>query len=250
MAAVLLRERLVAGPALQRKSGHARCDSALQMRRRFAIMPADLGYAAPAAAQRAAARRTASCWRPGGRPRSTAAGAWRCPAIRRDLVGIAAGLEHAMAGHDDHEGIAGDRLRHRMRGAGGAAARWRPRHRCGSPRAGWSRANFVNPLVEGGDAGHVERDLGKIGVAAAQQRGDALDRDLDIQRRAQVRGHRDRAGTAAAGFRSPAPPAIARRRCRAWPHAMPQRPIAVSKIVYPRPAITRLTQCTLPRRRS
>ena len=34
-------------------------------------------------------------------------------AVRRDLVGIAAGFEHAMAGHDDHERVAGDRLRDR-----------------------------------------------------------------------------------------------------------------------------------------
>ena len=47
---------------------------------------------------------------------------------------------------------------------------------------------LVNPLIEGGDAGHIEGDVGKIGRLAAQQRHDALDRDLDIQRRALFAG--------------------------------------------------------------
>src|SRR5207247_781216 len=38
----------------------------------------------------------------------------------------------------------------------------------------------VDALVEGGNAGHVEGDVGKVAVAAAQKRDDALDRDLDI----------------------------------------------------------------------
>ena len=46
----------------------------------------------------------------------------------------------------------------------------------------------VDALVEGGNAGHIERDVGKVAVAAAQQRDDAFDRDLDIQRRAQFAG--------------------------------------------------------------
>ena len=49
---------------------------------------------------------------------------------------------------------------------------------------------LVDALVEGGNAGHVERDVGKVALAAAQQRDDALDRDLDIRRRAKFAGLR------------------------------------------------------------
>src|SRR5258708_23148415 len=38
-------------------------------------------------------------------------------AVRRYLVRMAAGFEHAMAGNDDHERVAGDRLRDRAHGA-------------------------------------------------------------------------------------------------------------------------------------
>ena len=95
---------------------------------------------------------------------------------------------------------------------------------------------LVDALVEGGDAGHVERDVGKIAGFAAQQRDDAFDRDFDIQRRALlarlgIELEQPPPGFDLAGFGSCTPTMPAR------PHAMPQRPIAVSNMVYPRPVI-------------
>jgi hypothetical protein len=42
---------------------------------------------------------------------------------------------------------------------------------------------LIDALVEGGDALDVERDIGKIAGLAAQQRHNALDRELDHRRR-------------------------------------------------------------------
>src|ERR1019366_2520265 len=46
----------------------------------------------------------------------------------------------------------------------------------------------INPLIEGVNAAHVEEDVGKIAGLAAQQRGDTLDRSLDIQGGAHLAG--------------------------------------------------------------
>src|SRR6185437_5074183 len=46
----------------------------------------------------------------------------------------------------------------------------------------------VDALVEGRDAGHVEGDVEKVAIAAAQQRCDSFDRDLGVQRWAKFAG--------------------------------------------------------------
>ena len=86
-----------------------------------------------------------------------------------------------MAGNDDDERVAGDRLRDRAHGArspdtrgdfaiaAGCAARNRPRER-------------VDARIEGGQAAEVERDPGEIGAFAAQQRGNTIDRRFDTGR--------------------------------------------------------------------
>src|SRR5205085_12141435 len=74
------------------------------------------------------------------------------------------------------------RLRHRMRSAGGTqrlgdlviGARLAARDSAGV---------LVDPPVEGGHVAAIEADVAKIGVAALQQRGDALDRKLGIERK-------------------------------------------------------------------
>ena len=71
---------------------------------------------------------------------------------------------------------------------------------------------------------------------AAQQRHDAFDRDFDIRRRALFAGVGIELIQPAPGFD------LARLRQlhandAGGPHAMPQRPIIVSKMLYPRPAI-------------
>lgn len=108
-------------------------------------------------------------------------------AVGRYLVGVAAGFEHPMAGNDDHERVAGDRLRDRAHGArspdtrgnfaigAGFAARNRPRER-------------VNPRIEVGYAAEVERDPGEIGAFAAQQRRNTIDRHFDMQRGSKFAG--------------------------------------------------------------
>lgn len=90
-----------------------------------------------------------------------------------------------MAWHDQHERIFADRLRYRMRRAGGLQ---RGRHL--AIAAGFAPGNgaseFVDPLVEGRYAVHVERDVGKTDRMAAQQRHQAFDRDLDGERGAHL----------------------------------------------------------------
>ena len=44
-------------------------------------------------------------------------------------------------------------------------------------------SELVNTLIEGRDAGHVERHVGELAGAAPQLRGNALDRDLHHRRR-------------------------------------------------------------------
>ena len=75
VTAMLLRERPVAGPRAAAKIGHG---YQFALDERVRDHPGRSSYG-PAAVQRAAARRTASCWRWGWCPRSTAAGAWRSP---------------------------------------------------------------------------------------------------------------------------------------------------------------------------
>ena len=100
--------------------------------------------------------------------------------MRRNLVGIIARLEHAMAGHDDHEGVAADRLRHRMDRAG--SAQGRGYFRIGPGLAARDRARIgVDALAEGGNAGHIKRNLGEIARRPTQQGCDALDCNLDIR---------------------------------------------------------------------
>jgi hypothetical protein len=60
----------------------------------------------------------------------------------------------------------------------------------------------VDALVEGGNAGHIKRDLGEIALGPAQQGGDGLDRDLDIRARTKFARTPDRAETAAVAYRS------------------------------------------------
>jgi hypothetical protein len=85
-------------------------------------------------------------------------------------------------GHDDHEGIAADRLRHRIDRAGSAQA-------AGDLVIGAGFAardgpgNCVDALVEAWDISHIQRDVGQVGSLPAQQRDDALDGDFDIFRR-------------------------------------------------------------------
>ena len=92
-----------------------------------------------------------------------------------------------MARHDQHERIARQRLRHRMRGAGSLELR-------GDLAIGQRFAardgprEVVDPGVERPDAGHIEPDLGEIGRLAAQQRHDAVDGALDFRGRAEFAG--------------------------------------------------------------
>ncbi|GCC46858.1 hypothetical protein chiPu_0030957, partial [Chiloscyllium punctatum] len=100
-------------------------------------------------------------------------------AVRRNPVRIVAGLEHAVAGHDDHEGIAAERLRHRIDRAGRAQGAGDlvigPGFAAGNVADG-----MVDALVEGRDVGHVERHAREVTIAAAQGRDDALDGKLDL----------------------------------------------------------------------
>ncbi len=134
----------------------------------------------------------------------------------RDLVGVVARFQHAMAGHDDHEGIAPDRLRHRM----GRARRTQSARDLGIGAGLAARdaaGELVDALVEIGNAGHVERDFADVGVAAAQDRDDALDGDFGCSRAGAARALPDRAGTSGGGFPARAPRAIARPKCPARP---------------------------------
>ena len=70
-------------------------------------------------------------------------------AMRGHPVGIAAGLENAMAGHDDHERVSGQRLRHRMHGAGGAELGGDLAIGPGFAARDGLR-QLVDPLIEGG----------------------------------------------------------------------------------------------------
>jgi hypothetical protein len=119
--------------------------------------------------------------------------------IGGNLVRIAAGFEHPMARHDNHERVAGNRLRDRMRstrspelgcdfaiGAGFAA--------------GYRARELVNPQIEGGYLAGIERDVGEIARLAAQRRDNALDRSLDIERRAEFTGVWKLAQQPASGF--------------------------------------------------
>ena len=141
-----------------------------------------------------------------------------------------------MAGHDDHERIAADRLRHRIDRALHA-------HGAGDfvVGAGFAARNgageLVDALVEVGDAGHVERDVGKIRVAAAQQRDNPFDRDFGIQRRTLLARLGIELVQPAAGIDLARFGKLHPKMPRS-PHAMPHRPIAVSKIVYPYPDMT------------
>jgi hypothetical protein len=90
-----------------------------------------------------------------------------------------------VARHDQHERVSRNRLRHRVR-------------RAGRPQPGGDLAigpgfaardaarKFVNPPVEGRDALEIERDIGEIAGLATQQCDNAIDRDLDIERRAHL----------------------------------------------------------------
>ena len=95
----------------------------------------------------------------------------------RVLVGVVTRFQHAVAGHDDHEGISADRLRYRILAAAAA-------DKVGDLviGAGFAARNgaggCIDALVEHRDPGHVERHIGEVGGAAAQLRTDALDRDL------------------------------------------------------------------------
>ena len=82
------------------------------------------------------------------------------------------------------KGLRRDRLRHRIDRAG--CAQGRGYFRIGPGLAARDRARIgVDALVEGGNAGHIQRDLGEIARRPAQQGCDALDCDLDIRRRAK-----------------------------------------------------------------
>ena len=141
------------------------------------------------------------------RPAAGAAGAFDrqqpalgdAAAIGGNPVRIAAGFEHAVAGHDDHEGIFCDRLRHGMDGAGSLQAR-----RDLAIGHGFAARNgageVIDPGVERRDAGHIEPDLGQIGRLAAQQRRDALDGALDVRGRAQFAGVGEQLEQPAPGF--------------------------------------------------
>src|SRR6266478_8068521 len=108
-------------------------------------------------------------------------------AVRRDLVGVAAGFEYAMAGNDDHERVTGDRLRDRAHGA--RSPDTRGDFAIGADFAAWDRSSErVNARIESVDAAHVEHDLGEIGAFAAQKRGDTIDRHFDIQRGSEFAG--------------------------------------------------------------
>ena len=142
---------------------------------------------------------------------------------------IIAGFEHAMAGHDDHERVAADRLRHRIDCAG--CAQGRGNFRIGPGFATRNRARIdIDALAESRNAGHIKRDLGEIARGSAQQGGDAFDCNLDILGRAKFAGIRIELiepppRIDLAHFRE----LYANNACR--PHAMPQRPITESKIV-------------------
>src|SRR5215472_1411086 len=123
-------------------------------------------------------------------------------AIGRDLVGVVARFQYAVAGHDDHERVLGDRLRHRQFGAD--AAHLGGDLVIGSGFATWNGAGeFVDPLTEERDALHVEDDVGEVGVAPTQKRGNALDGRLNRRRRSHLARFGIKAEQAAAGLELP-----------------------------------------------
>ena len=90
------------------------------------------------------------------------------------------------------KGFFRDRLRHRIRRAGGPQARG-----YFGIDAGFAGRNGscerVDPLVEARDAGHIKRDVGEVAGLAAQQGDNAFDGDLDIKRRPHFRARPDEA---------------------------------------------------------
>ena len=162
-------------------------------------------------------------------------------AIGGNLVRIAAGFEHPMARHDDHERVAGNRLRDRMRRTRG------PELGCdfaiGAGFAARNRAReLVNPQIEGGDVAGIERDVGEIGRLAAQ-------RARQCPRSRSRHSSGGRSSRASGYWRSNRPRVSISRASGSctpttprWPHAMPHRPIPVSNTVYPRPDITQPPQ--------
>jgi hypothetical protein len=146
------------------------------------------------------------------------------------LVGIAAGFEHAMAGHDDHKRIAGNRLRHRISGAGRAGTGGDLAIIAGFAARNGAR-EVVNTPMESRYVIHVERDVGKVAGLAAQQPDDAFDCDFDVRWRVEFRRLGIQPKQAAAGF-----DLAASGNCTPTTpislDAMPHRPMAVSKTLY------------------
>src|SRR4030081_2292174 len=128
-------------------------------------------------------------------------------AVRGNLVRVAAGFEDAMTGNDDHERVAGNRLRDRVRGARSPESGGDFAVGAGFPM--WNRTGeFVNALIERRYAAHIECDVGEIGWLAAQQRDDTFDRDLDTQRRTGLAGLGVLAQHSPPGFDLPRPPQL------------------------------------------
>ena len=146
----------------------------------------------------------------------------------------AAGGEHAMAGHDDRERVAPERLADRLCGAaladplGDLAVRDRLARR---DRAG----DRVDAAVELRNALHVEHDRREVARLALEQRDDRVDRALYVRRRRRLaRVGDDAPDTPRAVARSSASGSCTAAMPRG-PQAMPQRPSAVSKSVKSMP---------------
>src|SRR5579859_383289 len=177
MAAVQLREWLLARDRRTAEIGHCHC-RALQQRRGghapYLVMRARRGNGQQHVEQRLACDRVRALER---QQMALGDGATE----RGILVGVMAHLKDAVARHDDHEWIFGERLcygkftpgtAHLARdlaiGAGFAA-------RDGADE-------LVDPLAKDGLAGHVEADLGEIACAAARLHDNAFNGHFDVQR--------------------------------------------------------------------
>ena len=106
----------------------------------------------------------------------------RDAAVRREAAELAAGREHAVAGHDDRERVAPEGLTHGARGAGRADPSGDLA--VGERRARRDRARrLVDAAVERRYLLHVERDRRQIARLAAQQCDDGGLRALHVARR-------------------------------------------------------------------
>jgi hypothetical protein len=109
--------------------------------------------------------------------------------VGRDLVEAAAGVEHAMAWHDQGIGIFRQGVCHRMQSARDMQMR---RDLIMNPGfAAWDATEIViDPLIEWRDIRHIEMDVREIDVLSTQRGDDSIDGSRNARRRPQFTGFR------------------------------------------------------------